>query len=235
VFVRKSHAARYGASGSRSVERTGKSPFICGMLKLISLTGVIATLNKAQRRTSTVHVIFSTFKYRALFPTTMKKLFFLLAIASLTAATGFAQKNGGTYNWSVGAKYLPKSMSEFEPMGITVKHYTKAGDALELIFSKYTEGYRGTVLFELSPALDATSKHLRLLLGPGFHIGALKDKFKDRHDTNPVVGFDAIVGLEYKIPKIPIALQVDYQPSADLVGNNEAFGSWGGATVRIAF
>jgi hypothetical protein len=165
----------------------------------------------------------------------MKKVFILFAVAFLMVVTGSAQKNSGTYNWGIGGKYVPQKFSSLEPIAVSIKHYTKAGDAFELLFTNHKEGSRGTFLFELSPALDANKKTIRFVIGPGVHVGYLKDAALEKHDKNPVVGLDGIIGLEWKVPKIPISLQVDYQPSADLIGNNETFADWAGATLRIAF
>lgn len=165
----------------------------------------------------------------------MKRVSILLALSLLTAATGFSQKNDGTYNWGIGGKYIPKKFTELEPLAVSIKHYTKSGDALEFLFTNHKEGYRGTLLFELSPALNPTKKSIRFVLGPGIHVGYLRNFALDRHDKNPSIGLDAIAGLEWKLPGIPFALQVDYQPSADIIGNNETFSDWAGATLRIAF
>jgi hypothetical protein len=165
----------------------------------------------------------------------MKKNFVLCILVCLTAATVFAQKNNGTYNWGIGGKYVPSKFTELEPLAVSIKKYTKAGDALELLLTNHKDGYRGTLLFELSPALDPNKKSVRLVIGPGVHVGYQRNFAMERHDKNPTVGIDGIVGLEWKLPGLPIALQADYQPSADLVGNNEIFTDWAGATLRITF
>ena len=165
----------------------------------------------------------------------MKRVFILLAFSFLTAATVFSQKDNGTYNWAIGGKYVPAKFSALEPIALSVKHYTKSGDALELLLTNHKEGYRGTLLFELSPALNPDKKSIRFVLGPGIHVGYLRNFALERHDKNPNIGLDAIVGLEWKLPGLPISLQADYQPSADLIGNNEVFADWAGATLRITF
>ena len=165
----------------------------------------------------------------------MKKVFILLALSLLTAATGFSQKSDGTYNWGIGGKYIPKKFTALEPLALSIKRYTRSGDALEFLFTNHKDGYRGTLLFELSPPLNPDKKSIRFVLGPGIHVGYLRNFALDKHDKNPNIGLDAIVGMEWKLPGLPIAIQADYQPSADLIGNNETFTDWAGATVRIVF
>lgn len=146
----------------------------------------------------------------------------------LPVAAVFAQKSGGTYDWGVGFKY--------QPTAISIKHYAKQGDAIELLLTNHKEGYRATMLLELAPSLNpGGSKSLRFVLGPGIHAGYQKDKYKVRHESNVVFGFDGIIGLEWKLPKIPFSIQADYQPSVDVAGNDDMYTNWGGATIRYTF
>ena len=138
----------------------------------------------------------------------------------------FAQKNMGTYNWGIGLKY--------QPAAISVKKYSARGDAMEMLLSKYDEGYRATLLLELCPNIDP-KKTIRYVLGPGFHLGYREKKYKTRNDQNPVIGIDLIFGVEWKIPKIPFSIQLDYQPSFDIIGYNDGYTDWGGVTIRYTW
>jgi hypothetical protein len=155
----------------------------------------------------------------------MKNLLYLSVVLLLTT-TCFSQKNRGTYDWGVGVKYRPAAVS--------IKKYTSQGDAMEMLLSKYDEGYRATLLLELSPNVDP-KKTIRYVLGPGLHVGYREKKYVARNDHNPVLGVDFILGVEWKLPKIPFSIQVDYQPSFDIVGYNNAYKDWGGATIRYTW
>jgi len=145
----------------------------------------------------------------------------------LICSFSFGQNNGGTYNWAVGLKYQPAALS--------VKHYSQKGDALEFLLTKYNEGTRLTALFELAYKLNKSGS-LRTVMGPGLHVGIWdNDIKKNTYIKNPIIGFDAIFGIEYKIPNAPIAFQLDYQPSVDVVGNSDIFKDWGGLTIKFCW
>jgi hypothetical protein len=155
----------------------------------------------------------------------MKNLF-TLSISLFLFLSCFSQKGNGTYDWGIGVKYRPAAIS--------VKKYTAKGDAMEMLLSKYDEGYRATLLLELCPNIDP-KKTLRYVLGPGLHVGYREKKYVSRNDNNPVIGVDFIFGVEWKIPKIPFSIQLDYQPSFDIVGYNEGYTDWGGVTIRYTW
>ncbi len=156
----------------------------------------------------------------------MKKITFI-SLFLLSAMIVTAQKNDGTYNWAVGFKYTPTAIS--------VKHYTYRGDAIEFLLSKHELGTRLTTLLELCPKLNKSGS-IRGILGVGGHIGIWDDGVKkNSYIKNPIVGLDGIVGIEYKIPKAPIAFQLDYQPGIDLIGNSDTHRNWGGLTIKFCW
>ena len=156
----------------------------------------------------------------------MKKITFI-SFCLLAVLIATAQKNDGTYNWAVGFKYTPSAIS--------VKHYTYRGDAIEFLLSKYDQGTRLTTLLELCPKINKSGS-LRGVFGAGAHIGIWdKDVKKNSYIKNPIVGFDAVLGLEYKMPKAPIAFQLDYQPGIDVVGNSDTHRNWGGLTIKFCW
>lgn len=153
-----------------------------------------------------------------------KNILFILTF--IFCVTSSSQINKNTYRWGVGVKY--------QPIALSVKRYTSINNALEFLLIKQTEGYRVTSLFEMTPLLNPSAS-LRLILGPGLHLGYWEKKYQNHYSSNPVFGGDLVFGLEVKIPKIPIALQIDYQPTVDVIGNNDIYKDWGGATLRIAW
>ncbi|MES2776874.1 MAG: hypothetical protein V4722_22040 [Bacteroidota bacterium] len=156
----------------------------------------------------------------------MKRITFI-SICLLIGSLTHAQNNGGTYNWAAGIKYTP--------IAVSLKHYNQKGDAIEFLLSKYNEGTRLTTLLELCPKLTKSGS-LRSIFGAGLHVGIWdSDIKKNSYIKNPIVGIDFVFGLEYKIPKAPIAFQLDYQPAIDFVGNSDTHVNWGGLTVKFCW
>lgn len=154
----------------------------------------------------------------------------------LCSIAAFSQraKKPNPYKFGIGVGYNPALTT---PISINARFYTPKGNAFEFIGYNLETGYRLTTLF--TPYIPLNNQgNLRLLAGPGIHIGIWKSEFKtNSYQTNPIIGGDAILGLEYRFPNFPLAIQGHYQPSADLAGNNEYF--YGkevlGVVARIVF
>ena len=143
----------------------------------------------------------------------MKKL-----ILGILLVFPFILKAQTPYKFGIGAGYQPFN-KEFT---INSKLYLKSGDALELILSSDKRFNKATLLFDAN--LPITSKNLKIVAGVGTHVGVWKDGFRtNSYTTNPVIGMDGILGLEYRIPKLPVSIQAHYQPSVDFIGNTEFF------------
>ena len=129
----------------------------------------------------------------------MKKLIclFVVAIASLTAVS--AQQD---YNWGVGIRFGG------DLGGVTVKHKFNATDAFEAIVAMpWKDGVILTVLYQRHiPVID---HGFHLYYGAGGHVGALGKNF--------ALGIDGIVGLEYKMPDLPLLFSIDYKPSFNII------------------
>ncbi len=138
----------------------------------------------------------------------------------------YPDPNKKPYTWGIGAKYQPAALS--------VKWYSKSGDALEVLISRYNNGSRGTALLEISPGLSE-SGHFRLLIGPGIHLGVIEKKYLFSNASNPVFGGDGIFGFELSAPRAHLAFQADYQPSFDFNGNQNSYANWGGLTIRYVW
>lgn len=155
----------------------------------------------------------------------MRKLI-VSAVLLFVCCYAFSQKKSRDYSWGIGAKYMP--------IAISVKKYNQKGDAVEVLFSKYDEGVRITGLLELCTKLNESGS-VAGIFGVGAHGGLWDSKIKkNTYVKNPIIGFDAIVGLEYKMSNTPIVFQIDYQPSIE-IGNSDTFRSWGGLTVRYSW
>ncbi len=123
----------------------------------------------------------------------MKKFFCLVAMVFLTVSAVSAQD----YKWAVGARFGG------ELGGATVKYNIDGVNALEAILATpWDNGFLATVLYERNIPVIAEGFHM--YYGGGGHIGDWSKKF--------AIGVDGILGLEYRIKDIPLAVSVDYKP-----------------------
>ena len=130
---------------------------------------------------------------------------FLLLIAMVFAInTGFAQD----YDWAVGVRAGGTNS------GLTVKHKMNSSSAVEGVLSiPYDAGFIFTGLYEVY--MPVIGDGFNLYYGGGAHVGVLGnvDRFR--------LGIDGVVGLEYKIPEVPIAFSLEYKPALDIISHTQ--------------
>ncbi len=146
----------------------------------------------------------------------MKKVgFLLIAIFAVAAGTAHAQD----YRWGLGIRAASYST------GLTVKR-TFGANALEGIFLfPYDAGFNFALLYERT--VPVISDGFGFYYGGGMHIGSWDHSFN--------VGIDAVVGLEYKLRKAPIAFSADYKPMLDFAKDTK-FRPWSfGLGVKFVF
>ena len=136
-----------------------------------------------------------------------------------------AAMNAQSYDWAAGLR------AGIDGCGLTGKMAIGGGRTLEAmaVYGRYgldTHGRNGEGYYEP----DHTYGHFNfaafyewntpviadgfnLVYGLGAHVGGASS----RDDSALVVGADVILGLEYKLPEIPIAISVDYRPFLDMV------------------
>ncbi len=147
----------------------------------------------------------------------MKKIFLLVAMA-FAINTGFAQD----YNWAVGVR------GGGVASGIAVKHKMNASTGIEGILSiPYDNGFMVTGLYE--KYIPVITDGFNMYYGGGAHVGTWG------HVDNFRLGIDAVVGLEYKIPEVPIAFSLDYKPALDIVSDTEFHFADFGLSVKFVF
>ena len=135
----------------------------------------------------------------------MKKITILLSMLLMCALSANAQN----YEWAVGFR------GGVRTSGVTVRHNLSAFNAWEGSFSgSYDRGYHFTGYYDfMTPIIG---EGFTFYYGPGAHLGLGSDYFS--------LGIDAIVGLEYQMPSVPIAFSVDYRPSLNIVEKMDFFG-----------
>ncbi len=124
----------------------------------------------------------------------MKKLIVAAVCLLFSAATLSAQD----YNWAIGVR--GGGMAS----GLTVKHNISATNAWEGVLNTwYGKGVGLSGLYEWT--MPVITDGFSFYYGVGAHLGFGSDSWFG-------VGADGVVGLEYKIPTVPIAVSLDYRP-----------------------
>lgn len=172
----------------------------------------------------------------------MKKLAFSLAIAMTMAFASQAQEpqlsiNSKTYSTAVGLRSGGTS-------GLTIKQFVGSNVALEGIIGVWSHGFSGTLLYENHvsafnvPGLNwyfGAGGHAAFY--SGHHIHFRHDHRYDYYEPGEFgLGVDGIVGLEYKIPPIPLALSLDVKPFFEIVSNGSMWVAMDpGLGVKLTF
>ncbi len=142
-----------------------------------------------------------------------------LFVHSASAQNTLLQKQG--YTSAVGIK--------FYPVGVSFKHFVAANKAVDL-YAYFQDGTRVTGLYEFHGSLSNTGG-LKWYAGPGTHI-----HFYDyEHGGGVNAGVDGVVGLEYKLNKLPFAFSIDWQPSIEFGSKATFAGGWGGIGGKFTF
>ena len=97
--------------------------------------------------------------------------------------------------------------------GLTLQQRLASRLTLEGIAGLGQREYSGTVLAEYHFGILGPS--LNYYFGAGGHLGHNKD-------TGNFSGLDALVGVEYKVAFLPIALSFDFKPTLEFAGDDYA-------------
>lgn len=109
-----------------------------------------------------------------------------------------------------------------ETSGLTYKHFFKNNNAFEGIFSFWPYSFGFTGLYEKHTNIGVPG--LNLYYGLGGHINAGGARYRAyyiyndkqyvyvRRTDEVAVGFDGIIGIEYKFKPVPIAVSADLKP-----------------------
>jgi hypothetical protein len=129
--------------------------------------------------------------------------------------------------WGVNIKYFLK----YHPTRIP--HY-----ALEGILTTRFNGANAVALFEYHHGIFDT-EGLNMYIGGGAHIAVWNSDTvyweTDRTGFNPYAGLDGIIGMEYVIAGIPVAVSLDWKPAVNLVSDLNLMIDDIGLSVRYLF
>jgi len=131
-------------------------------------------------------------------------LFAAQALHAQTYQTAFGLKFGGYEN------------------GLSAKYFSTKDISLEGILGFRSHGVVFTGLYEINQtAFDVAE--LKFYYGAGAHIGSINSSYQrigssnqDYNGKSLLLGADAVIGLEYVIPKSPIAVSLDLNPRLEL-------------------
>ena len=124
----------------------------------------------------------------------MKQGVGIFILVCLLSSSALAQKYSTAIGLRVGNGHY----------GITAKQRIFRSLAAEGILSAGNQEVTGTLL--LQKHFPILGRGLNMYLGAGAHLGSLKD-------FGPIMGVDAMIGLEIKIPILPLTASVDFKPA----------------------
>ena len=142
---------------------------------------------------------------------------FILASALLVRKQASAQTSNPNYQTAVGLKF-----GGYED-GVSIKYFTNNAVSLEGDLGFRAHGVVFTGLYEFNQVAFGVPE-LKFYYGAGAHIGAegsgvyqtIGGQNETYNTAHILLGVDGVLGLEYVIPKSPIAISVDLNPRAEL-------------------
>jgi hypothetical protein len=127
-----------------------------------------------------------------------------------------------------------------ETSGITFKFPIKNSANIELIAGFWYDWFNLTALYEKTAnAFDVVG--MNWYYGGGGHISFLTNDLRNdgrfySRGEDYAIGLDGIVGLEYKIPPIPLAVSIDLKPLFEVYRNGDVyFGIDPGLGIKFTF
>lgn len=127
-----------------------------------------------------------------------------------------------SYRTAIGIRAIGTS-------GLTIKHFTYSGKAIEGILGFWPNAFSATALLEKHVnAFDEPG--LNWYYGLGGHLASHSEwvegqplGYNRTRGGNLGLGVDGIFGIEYKIHEIPIAISMDVKPFIEVSTNGNAF------------
>ena len=117
-----------------------------------------------------------------------------------------------------------------ETFGLTFKHFFKEYRVFEGILGAWPNACSFTGLYEKHQTAFKV-EGMKWYYGGGGHVSFMNDRtyyiynerngyfYRYRYGSNPRIGIDGILGLEYKINPIPFAISLDMKPFIEVVSD----------------
>ncbi len=144
----------------------------------------------------------------------MKKIFF--AILLTTGIFSFTSIQAQDYRTALGVR-----LSSAAPMvnnSVSIKHFITERTAIEGLLS-FGDPLAIGALVEFHKPLSAAG--LTYFYGAGGYVGFVKtfNSNTQKTSTDPNIGAQGIVGLDYKFTNIPLNLSLDWKPELNIVND----------------
>ena len=129
------------------------------------------------------------------------------------------------YTKAIGVKVYPGALS--------YKSFYRSNKAIEASGYITLDGFWLSILNEFHTPIKEDNQ-LSWYVGYGGHLGIWSDEWRKKNNTldksNISVGFDGIIGLDYKVRNTPLNISIDWQPSFSII--QSYFKNQGGIGVR---
>jgi hypothetical protein len=101
------------------------------------------------------------------------------------------------------------------PTGINAKYFLNSNTAIDGtlgFWEYYGTGISLTGLYEIHKSLNP--KNLRFYYGGGLHMGVWNGEFYriNQYYGGSFFGIDGVLGLEYAVKELPLAISIDWNP-----------------------
>ena len=141
--------------------------------------------------------------------------------------------NSQTSNEQYTSPYKKAIGFKLNPGAISYRSFYTRNKAVEGIGFISLDGFQLTILNEkYFPFSNA--ENLTWYIGYGGHLGIWSEEWVKKNATtdksNISVGFDGIIGLDYKVKNSPLNISIDWQPSFSII--QAYFKNQGGIGIR---
>lgn len=155
----------------------------------------------------------------------MKKGFLFYFIISILSVSNLEAQS---YKTALGIRLSSKD--PVQNNSVSFKHFLKDKTAIEGLLT-FDKNVAIGALVELHNPINSADG-LLWYYGGGAYIGF--DSDNNDPDRN-LMGFQGVVGLDYKFPNIPINLALDWKPELNIIDNINFEPAAIGFTIRFSF
>ena len=122
--------------------------------------------------------------------------------------------------------------------GFTIKHFISSNSAIEGIVAGRWGGILITGLYEFDNEFNTPG--LNWYYGAGGHVGIWNTPkhaswWVEGDVSSPIIGVDAVLGIEYTFDNFPISISLDWKPAINLIGYTGVWADSGAFSIRYVF
>lgn len=159
----------------------------------------------------------------------------VVTVLSLVLCAEKANAQRGELDYAIGLRLGPGT-------GLSVQKFKTDRKVIEgILYTRY-RGFNLCGLMQFHERLTRSVKGLKYYYGGGAHVGRYSYYAGHpawRNEANKgsevVIGFDAVLGLEFYLPDLPVQVSVDWKPEYNVVGWSGFSPDNGAISVRWRF